>query len=459
MSQIIMLVTHNHDYTQSIEKQIKKQFPLGIISYSTVQDALNHLATPSSLQPDVVFFELTDNPRHLDAIVQMRALRRDLQIIALVSHIQTELAVKALGIGASDFLMMPFHYSQLLSVVPNAIHRRDLQILARNATSGTRLNLKDIEPESAAFSATLFIANQLAANESHMVVQGSNGTGRELLVRAIHGASKQAEHPFLTVNAALYKEDELIKHCFDWEDGIFAKVGRGTIFLRNVEKLGRDFYVALEAVVTRGFISDKGVQPFAGRLVFAVDDALVDADKERNDIQNYLFAKINAISMRMPTLREIKEDIPRLAMLLCRRYAAIEGKVILTMAEDVKKMLKESTWPGNLEQLGQCVFDAVMQARGNQLELGDFRYLFNTRTVTANVVSPFKVVDENAVKPVVSCVDKSGKVRRLKDVEQELIQYALERYSGHMSDVAKHLGIGRSTLYRKISNRSGDKGN
>lgn len=470
MAQVVMTIDRNEDHARTLEKHIRQEMAMGTVRMQSAGDALRHVVSGKEPQPDIILMDLGMESATLDVLRALHSLRPDMQVIMLASHASVDMAMAALTEGAADFLLMPFHPAQLTSSIRNALIRRDLQIEARHAWAHERIALEDFKAESSALGATLFLARKLADTDAPLILEGAPGTGRELFARAIHGSSRRRAAPFIAANVSVLLGEEAALRLLGDErnPGLLAKVQDGSLLLRNIDTLPEKLQRRLLAALKREVPLREGhpQEYFNGRVMFAVQDAArrSSATAEQQHAA-HLFSQLNALPISIPYLRDIPEDIPFLATQLCRRYAALEGKSILGISPAAIQMLREISWPGNMEQLALGIFNAVMCCEGSELQISDFRYLFRPQSATVStlpVVSMPEKADEAQAVPeasqangVLRCVDTKGNVKRLQDVEQEMIRYALERYSGHMSAVARHLGIGRSTLYRKISSMDG----
>lgn len=462
MAQIVMLIDDNKNRMAETEAHIQQELGLETCRAATGEAALHYLVGNKLAQPDVVLFCVGKDPFALQAIRTIRSYRNDVQVIAVLSHAQVQLAAEALAFGAADFLLMPFHPVQLTAAIRNVLLRRDLQLEARHAWASQRIALEDIDAKSPPLEATLFLARKLAADDTPLVLEGAPGTGREMLARAIHGSSERHAEPFRAINASLLLPGDAMRQLFGdaSHKGMLQQAGRGTLFIRNVDSLSDAVRERLLRVA-KGAPVGRGNERFAGRLIFAMYDAARrSASNERREVSDF-FSAIGAVPISLPYLREIPDDIPTLAMLHCRRYAALEGRPVTGISPQALQMLREISWPGNMEQLSQGIFNAVMCCQGAELQVEDFRYLFKPQAAKVRYLpGGLSRADGGGKRTqrsdgLLRCVDETGNIKRLQDVEEEVIRYALERYSGHMSDVARHLGIGRSTLYRKISSMDG----
>jgi DNA-binding NtrC family response regulator len=466
MAQVILIIHESLNQANEIRQYIQHEIGLDSLHAMTGDEALRAMVKGTIPQPDVVLYHMQDIAYGNDAIRAMHSFRNDVQIITIFDHMHVEDAVATIDYGASDFLLMPFHSAQLTLALRNALQRRNLQIEMRHAWLGERFSLEEIHAESAALKATLFLAKSLAEGNAPLVLEGAPGTGREMLARAIHGSSLHKQAPFVSVNAALLLPNEVHHNLFGNEQrqGALAIAGKGTLFIRNIHCLPDSTLQKLLRVVKGGAPIYEGCpdEYFEGRLMFAMNDAARrSSSKEKKEI-NTFFSAINALPVALPYLREIPDDIANLAMLHCRRYSACEGKSIIGISAEASQMLREISWPGNIEQLAQAVFNAVMCCQGDKLQIEDFRYLFKPHSAEITYLmqpqdqADVELAEHNFIDGVLKCVDEAGNVKRLQDIEEEIIRYALTRYSGHMSDVARHLGIGRSTLYRKMSSMDAD---
>lgn len=468
MAQVVMVVDENQHRALDMQNHIEQELGLDSYHLQSGEDAIRTIVGKALPQPDVVLFYMDGDRFSLDTIRAMRNFRTDVQVVALVSHAQEDIAEQVMQGGAADVLFVPFHPVQLTMAIRNALLRRDLQIEARHAWASEHLALEDVDAKSAALQGTIFLAKKLAKNDAPLVLEGAPGTGREMIARAIHGSSSRGKAAFVPLNASVLLADEAEHVLFGnaYQEGVLDKVQNGTLFLRNLDSLPTFALHRLKAIIQDGapICESRPKHVFSGRIMFAMNDAARRASSKEAQEISRLFSSLNAMSVNLPYLRDIPEDIETLAWLYCRRYAVLEGKTITRLSAPAVQMLREISWPGNMEQLSQGIFNAVMCCQGSELLSSDFRYLFRTHSATVSsfpsdgrgeAALPQEGL-QSRLDGLLKCVDDTGNVKRLQEVEEEIIRYALKRYSGHMSDVARHLGIGRSTLYRKLSSMDGE---
>ena len=245
--------------------------------------------------------------------------------------------------------------------------------------------------------------------------------------------------------------------------GKFAEADHGTLFLDEVGELPLDMQVKLLRVLQEGEVDAVGSRKPTKvdvRIISATNRDLAQAVAEGR-FREDLYYRLNVFPIEMPSLRERKEDLPALVDHFIRRFNAQEGKTITGASKDTMGLILAHDWPGNVRQLENSIFRAMILCEGDELQPIDFPQISGLTpnydildSATADV-APINAADTAAQlnSPIggpVSITDDSGELRPLEEVERDLIQYAIDLYSGHMSQVARRLGIGRSTLYRKV---------
>lgn len=452
MAQVAVIVDASAARGASFQQHLASETHLEVALIESGERLQRNIANRVGPQPDVVLYVLDENAP--DVIRALKRHRHDIQIIALVDHAQVDRGMGAISAGASNLLLMPVHPTQLTLSVLNALAQRDLQMAAHQTYAGPRVELEDLEAQSPALQAALFLARRVSESDAAVVIEGPAGAGRELLARAIHAASERREHPFVVFNASAVPSKTLTESLFGSrkQEGVIKRVGEGTLFLRNATTLPD----AIRKRLVTTFNSAGKNKRFSGRLLLAADDTTRRATaKEKRAMQEF-YSQLNALPINLPALKEMREDIPTFIWLFCNHFATVEGKTIQKIAPEAIQVLTEMSWPGNLEQLSRVVFQAVMCCDGPELKAADFHHL-KDRPVAKVAYLEGAGGEVAPSEGILSCMDSMGNIRRLQDVEQDFIHYALERYSGHVSEVARCLGIGRSTLYRKLAGKEGEE--
>lgn len=428
----------------------------------------------------------------------------DLPVIVQTGQGGIDTVVQAMRAGAFDFVVKPVSPERIAASIGNALKldQREAKARAGRKSRSSAITFDDIVSASPAMMRVIDLAHRAALSNIPVVLEGESGVGKELVARAIQAASDRSGKPFITVNCGAIPHNLVESILFGHEKGAFTgaaerHVGKfmeadgGTLFLDEIGDLPLEVQVKLLRAVQQGEIETVGArvaQKVNVRLISATNKDLIEevkAGRFRED----LYYRLNVFPITMPALRRRKEDIPHLARAFADRFA-LEQKLdhSLGISNSALALLTAYDWPGNIRQLENAVFRAVVLSEGPELLETDFPQIAaqlpgyfsgehptlvvdNSETQAADsatggraehgmrvispdavATSPLAVVDvsSTASDNVIVSTNTSGDVRKLADVEEELIRFALRFYRGQMSQVARKLGIGRSTLYRKL---------
>ena len=329
------------------------------------------------------------------------------------------------------------------------------------------------------------LAERAAKSGIPVLIEGESGVGKEVLARAIQGSSDRRGKPFVTVNCGAIPDNLVESILFGHEKGSFTgatekHIGKfveangGTLFLDEIGELPLDAQVKLLRAIQEG-----EVDPVGGRRSIRVDIRIISATNKslleqvkQGSFREDLYYRLNVFPITLPPLRARREDIPDLARGFLARFGAEEGKKIRGFTAEALALITRYDWPGNVRQLENAMFRAVVLSDSDELTLADFPQIaahmdgFDVRippvpalpvsemmTSEAPRIIQVPVRDPNAVDLL-----DGNDMRKLDDLEREIIKFALEHYRGHMSEVSRKLGIGRSTLYRKLKDYGLDEG-
>ena len=393
--------------------------------------------------PDVVLLDLnftlgrTDGAEGLAVLDLLRRQPRPPAVIALTAYAGVPLAVEALKRGADDFITKPWENARLAAAVDGALARRG----AAPATA-PRSNLMG---ESAAMAAVRRMVASVGPTEANVLVLGENGVGKELVARAIHDASKRAGAAFLAVDMGALPEATFESELFGHRKGAFtdAKTDRdgrfqaargGTLFLDEVGNMPLPAQAKLLAALERREVTPLGAdrpQAVDVRIVSAtnLDEAsLFDPGVFRPD----LLFRLNTIVIRVPPLRERREDVPGLLRHYLAHYEAQYGRPARALSQAALDALAAWHWPGNVRALRHACERAVILAGGGSYETGDF-----------GLSSP-------SIAPTQSAPAPAPDDQTLGEVERGAIAAALVQAKGNISEAARRLGLSRAALYRKL---------
>jgi len=356
----------------------------------------------------------------------------------------------------------------------------------RHARAGT-LTFRDLVSRSAPMQVVMRTAEKAAASSIPVLIEGESGAGKELIARAIHGSSERRAKPFVAVNCGAIPENLVESILFGHEKGAFtgatdrhvgkfAEADGGVLFLDEVGELPPATQVKLLRA-----IQENEIEPVGGRKPIKVDVRLISAtnrnlmaDVKSGRFREDLFYRLHVFPITVPPLRDRPEDIPDLVRHFLVRFCAEEGRRIQSISAEALALLRSHSWPGNVRQLENMVFRAVVLAEGDSLGVDEFPQVAAAQaphpaeTDADTAEAPSISADMVSLAPVpawakavpepsrhhgsLSLFDVEGNVRSLEAIESEIIRFAINHYRGQMSEVARRLHIGRSTLYRKLEN-------
>jgi DNA-binding NtrC family response regulator len=373
----------------------------------------------------------------------------------------------------------PVGAERLQVSIKNALRVDALEDELRRATrrNAGELGFRDIVSRAESMSRTIRLAERAAKSKIPVLIEGESGVGKELMARAIQGSSDRRGKPFVTVNCGALPETLVESILFGHEKGAFtgatdrhagkfAEANGGILFLDEIGELPLEAQVKLLRALQDGEIDPVGSRrpvKVDFRLVSATNQNLIElvkAGRFRED----LFYRLNVFPISIPPLRARACDVSDLAMRFLARFCAEEGKRIRGISAETLALLSAYDWPGNVRQLENALFRAVVLADGDELTTAEFPQIaaqvegFDVRIPPAPppvaaapeqaqfLPTAFERRDPHALR----LINDTGDVRTLEEIEAESIRFALIHYRGQMSQVARKLGIGRSTLYRKM---------
>jgi DNA-binding NtrC family response regulator len=407
----------------------------------------------------------------MGVLERLREAGRSLPVIVQTAHGGIDTVISAMRAGAVDFIVKPLSPERLQVSIANALKLGALEgeIARMKKQAAGTLTFRDIITRSPAMHRVLELGKRAAQSQIPILIEGESGVGKELIARAIQGTSDRKAKPFITVNCGAIPEKLVESILFGHEKGAFTGANErhagkfqeahgGTLFLDEVGELPAEIQVKLLRA-----LQDGEIDPVGSRRPVKVDFRLISATNqslaklvEAGEFRDDLYYRLNVFPIRVPPLRERPEDIPELVRHFTARFAAEEGKPNLRGVDTAAmEMLTAYHWPGNIRQLENAVFRAVVLADGESLTAAEFPQIaahlgdrdIGATAPTVEHALQFQPIEDE--EPRLQAF-RDGEVRTLSDIETDLIKLALEHYGGRMSLVARRLGIGRSTLYRKL---------
>jgi DNA-binding NtrC family response regulator len=387
--------------------------------------------------------DTTSGEEGLDLLNRIHALDGNLPVIVMTAWGTVDLAVEAMRRGARDFVQKPWENARLSAILRTQIE------LGRALRTGQRLeaenrilrsdNLPALIAESAAMQPVLQVISRVGPSGANILITGENGTGKGLVAQMLHGVSSRAARPMVTVNAGGLSEGIFESELFGHVKGAFTdaksdRVGRfeladgATLFLDEIANISMSMQAKLLRAIETGEFERVGSSKTrkVDVRVLSATNADLSAEVAAARFRQDLLFRLNTIELRLPPLRDRREDIPLLASHFLRQHAGRYRKHITGFDENAVKALLAHAWPGNVRELDHAVERAVLMAQ-------------------TGIVQPMDLGLRSGREGSPRLEDMS-----LEDVEALLIKKALARFNGNVSHAANALGLSRSALYRRL---------
>lgn len=425
------------------------------------EKAITTLGTRQGMQLSAIILDQwVPGDAACELIAELKDRRPALPILMLTASTSPLLAVEAMRAGATDYLVKPVAPERLMQALRNATTReapRD-ELTPLTEKMPARLDFDAMVGTAPSFRDALAKAAKAARGHGNVLIEGESGTGKEMLVRAMHAASPRARGPYRAINVGGVPASSLESVLFGHEKGAFAgaferQVGAlqhcdgGTLVLDEVDRLAPDLQDRLAEALANG-----SVRPIGARHSFKVDVRVISASNlpladmvAVGQFRSQLLEHLSRTIFTLPPLRERSGDIAALTRHFLARIGEQPGLRQLGITESALKLLAAFDWPGNVRQLQAVLFRAAVFCDGDALTAADFPQLQQMIGELAEASQP--VLESTGVQ--VYTVD--GNLRPLEEIEADVIRLAIGHYRGRMTEVARRLGIGRSTLYRKLS--------
>ena len=452
--------------------------------------AIAHLADPDARAVDALVLDLVmPGLDGMGVLAKIREAGLDVPVIVQTAHGGIDNVVSAMRAGAHDFVVKPVGVERLQVSLRNALNasalKGELQRI-RHRREG-RLTFADIVTRSPAMTQVIAMGRKAAASAIPVLIEGESGVGKELIARAIHGTGERSARPFVTVNCGAIPDNLVESILFGHEKGAFTgaterhagkfvEAHGGTLFLDEISELPLAAQVKLLRALRQGEVEAVG-----GRKPVKVDVRIISATNRNllnqvkgGHFREDLFYRLHVLPLTIPPLRARREDIPHLLRHFVARFSAEENRPITGISGEAMTLLGARPWPGNVRQLENAVYRAVVMSDGGQLGVADFPLAGGAPaegpemaplTLESPPQSPAANLVPAAEVPIapapaadrfppsygtLALIAADGEVRPLEEVEAEAIRFAIAHYRGQMSEVARRLKIGRSTLYRKL---------
>jgi DNA-binding NtrC family response regulator len=387
--------------------------------------------------------DTTSGQEGLDLLNRIQTLDANLPVIVMTAWGSVELAVEAMRRGARDFIQKPWDNARLSAILKTQIE------LGRALRKGQRLEEENrtlraerfpqLIAQSAAMRPVLDVISRVGPSDANVLITGENGTGKGLVAQTLHSVSLRSTRPLVTVNTGGLAEGVFESELFGHVKGAFTdakadRVGRfemaegGTLFLDEIANISQALQAKLLRTIESGEFERVGSSKTrrVDVRVFSATNADLHAAVAEGRFRQDLLFRLNTIELRLPPLRDRREDIPVLASHFLRQHAEHYRKPLAGFDESAIKALLAHLWPGNVRELDHAVERAVLMAQGDTVRAADLG-------LRAGRDGPPRIEEMS-----------------LEDVEALLIKKALARFNGNVSHAANALGLSRSALYRRL---------
>lgn len=426
------------------------------------ETAIATLGTQDGMRLDAILFDQWGEDADASVLIaELRARRPALPVLVVTANGSVAHAVSAMRAGATDFLVKPLAPERLLQALDAAVEGTaagELRPLTEKIPA--MLGFDEIVGSEPQFRAALAIAAKAARARVAVLIEGESGVGKEVVAEAVHAASPRAKKPMLTVNCATLPanliDSELFGHepgafpgAFDRKVGKFVEADGGTLFIDEIADMPLETQDRLFDAMQTGLIHAQGgrhPREVDVRVVAATNKRLTE-EVEEGRFREELFFRLNVVPVTIPPLRERAQDIPALARHLLARIALQPGLRQLGITDDALALLVDYDWPGNVRQLQNALFRAAVLCEGDALTRADFPQIASLNARRVRAPQPQHMSTSGGV----TLFHADGNLRALQEIEADVIRLAIGHYRGRMTEVARRLGIGRSTLYRKLS--------
>ncbi len=427
-------------------------------TFSSVPEAMNAL---NREQPQVIVSDIRmPNGSGLDFLAEVKKRYPDIPVIIMTAYSDLESAVAAFQGGAFEYLAKPFDVDQAVDIIRRAVDESMRQAVESVIIEET----PEIIGQAPAMQEVFRAIGRLSRSHATVLINGESGSGKELVASALHRHSPRAEKPFIAINTAAIPKDLLESELFGHERGAFtgaqaARRGRfeqadnGTLFLDEIGDMPADLQTRLLRVLSDGqFYRVGGHQPIKVnvRVIAATHQDLEDRVK-LGLFREDLFHRLNVIRLRLPALRERREDIPLLTRHFLQHSAVELGVEPKQLTPGALRYLTAVNWSGNVRQLENVCHWLTVMAPGQNVDVTDLPpELKEDHTNKTSVTNSWQEALASEVTDALNRGEQNILESRTKEFERTLITKALQHTDGRRIEAANQLGMGRNTLTRKI---------
>lgn len=455
----ILLVDDDEDILVAGKLLLKRHF--SDVTICNVPDNIPKLLSDNNF--DAILLDMNFGPGESSGqqgylwLEKILSIQPDAVVIMITAHGGVDVAVEAMKSGATDFIAKPWQNDKVITTVSTAVKlgrtRKEAEQL-RDTNSRlaqiTNQNGHSIIAQSTQMQQVLSLVERSAPTDANVLILGENGTGKEVIARAIHNQSNRSNEVFITVDLGAVAESLFESELFGHKKGAFTgatqdRVGRilaadgGTLFLDEIGNLPLHLQAKLLAVLAQREVTPLGANQgiaFNVRVVAATNMPLSQLRDPQHFRQDLLF-RLNTVELQLPALKERPDDILPIARFYLEHYARKYQKADLALTNDAQLAMQNYAWPGNIRELRHALERAVILSQTSQLHPQDLQLVAGVP-----VANPSEGMTTTQAEP--------GQEFNLEVIEKQTIEQALTTYGFNISHAAKALGLTRAALYRRM---------
>lgn len=462
MTYTVLLVEDEVTQRMMGSRMIEKKLGMRVREAANGKEALFFIGKDDANEIDVVLLDLfMPEMDGFEALQKIREIRPNLPVIVLTGSEKLEDAVRATKLGASDFLSKPIEAERLHVSIQNALKINSLsQEITRLRRKDTNtLTFTDLIGNGGGLAEVIRSAKKAASTDIPILINGETGVGKELFARALHGESNRFGAPFVAVNCAAIPEKLVESTLFGHEKGAFtgavtSSIGKfreaegGTLFLDEIGELPLEAQSKLLRALQQKEIEPVGAGreiPVNVRIISATNRNL-QAEAEAGRFRDDLLFRLNVFPIEIPPLRKRKQDIAALIDYFLQKFCAAENLPLKNMQAAAKNLLLEQDWLGNVRELENFIFRAIILSESEEIAVDDIGKIVELNKTSKQTNASREIAPWHAL----NLQTQDGNFKTLEMLETEIIDQLLRHFDGNFAKAADALGVAKSTLYRKL---------
>lgn len=449
MTHTILIAEDDPVQQRVIANILAKQSGYATITVSNGREALARIRASDVGEISAVLLDIQmPEMDGFETLVALRKYRPDLPVMMLTGSDETEVAVKAMKEGASDFIVKPADPSHLNVTIQNAIRLSSLsrELVKMKREKEGALSFTDLIGHTTGLAEAVALGRKAAVSGVPVLITGETGVGKELFARAIHGESKRSGAPFIAINCSALPEHLVESLLFAPDKGVFRKAEGGTVFLDDVSQLPPEAQVRLLRL-----LQHKDMEPSAGGRPIRMNVHILAAsardlvrEVQSGKFREDLYFGLNILPIHLSSLRERTQDIIALAEYFMQRLSASEGWLAKSFSKEAKQYLMAQHWSGNVSELENLIHRALVISDEEAMDAAVLQQIHEAGDVPTFI--------ERRVTPAlhINMRRGDGHIKTMSEIEAEAMQMALIHFEDNITLAAESLGISKSTFYRKI---------